>query len=204
MQNSKYLQQFTNAYHTFMKESKHLDQELYDINGMQNILECWKDRDTLGMKYDVDKYKEEANHFFNIFKKEKGLDWIINRCNDVSRFFLEYLSGIEHKSKIYDKPLFITIGNVKLDQKYLFEIDTTNLSEKISNGTKYTTPIDFHVWVTLPDLSIIDMTLDGSLKYYCGNFDVESYKIIMWREDKESILEYEPLYIHTDIRLLID
>lgn len=161
-------------------------------------------RDSIGMKHDVDKYKEKANDFFNVFKKEKGLDWIVNRCNDVSRFFLDYLNAIDHKSVIYDKPLFITIGNVKLNQVYLFDIDTTNLSEKISNDTKYTNPIDFHVWVTLPDLSIIDMTLDGSLKYDCGNFDIESYKIIMWREDKECDLEYEPLYIHTNIRLLID
>ncbi|MBU1667665.1 hypothetical protein KKC13_04545 [bacterium] len=209
MPNHKYLEQFKNAYTSYMRDFPQSKIGEEDVTKMQKYFNyCWENREQEEMKYDVTKYKEEANEFFTAYKTAKGLDWIVNRCNDVSKNFLEYLEKINYQSTAYNKPLFLTIGNVKLEGEDLFTIDNNTLKEKISSCEKYTTPIDFHVWITLPDLSILDMTLDASLLDSEGIRNINSCNMITWREDLLNPyplkLEYQPLYIHTDISLLID
>lgn len=203
---SKYLEQFKSAYKNFEINTNEVNQELEEkIEQMEKYFdECWQKKDSNKMKSDIKKYCELAEEYFKEFKKHKGLESLVKRCHEVSQNFVEITSGLYDEVGINYKPIFITIGNVKYGGEDLYTTDTSNLTERVRRGVKSNVPMDFHVWVTLPDLSIIDISLHSTMLDSEGNEEISKCKIIRWREDKDCEFDFEPLFIHTDIVSLVE
>lgn len=156
------------------------------------------------MKQEIKEYIQIAKSYFEEFKQMKELSSLVNRCHEVSQNFADVITELNKEPGIERKPLFITIGNVKFEDEYLYKADFESLEKRFQDGLKSKVPMDFHVWITLPDLSIIDMTLHASMLNDEGNEDINACQLITDIDGSSSPFEYEPLFVHTDIMSLID
>lgn len=197
--NTNYLTQFVEAYELSLS-----DVSFESIKSREYFESCWAKRNDEQMKKEIQGYIENARDYFEEFKSRKELSSLVKRCHEVSQNFADYICELDKQLDIKRESLFITIGNVKFDGEYLYESDLDSLKKRFQDAIKSKVPMDFHVWITLPDLSIIDMTLHATMLDEEGNDDIKACKLITDFDDSESPFEYEPLLVHNDIMSLID
>ncbi len=196
---SNYLAQFIKAY-----ELSQGTVDFENIKTSEYFEQCWEERNSVQMQQEIIDYTQIAKSYFEEFKQRKELSSLVNRCHEVSQNFADVISELNKELGITRNPLFITIGNVKFKDEYLYKADFEALEKRFQDGIKSKVPMDFHVWITLPDLSIIDMTLHASMLNDEGNEDINVCQLITDVDGSHSLFEYEPLFVHTDIMSLID
>lgn len=202
MKSPKYLEQLYVAYNSFLRVC--IETDTVDIETKKYYEECWKYRDEKETKREVKIYKEYANRYLMEVKVREGLDSLAYRCHQISQNFVENMYRMKNHIDVTERPLLVTIGNVKYAGEYLYKADIPNLEKRFKFGAKSNTPIDFHVWITLPDLSIIDLTLIVTSLVNDGQKNISSLNVTTWREDQESKYEYEPLFLHNNLMSLIE
>lgn len=98
--------------------------------------------------------------------------------------------------KLLNTEVYLTLGNAKVYDQYLFEIEENEIKNLLIN--KVQEPLNIHAWLTLPSMEIIDLTL--ATTYSIANKTEEGLGAAITKHYSELTLgmTYEPMLIGDD------
>lgn len=88
----------------------------------------------------------------------------------------------------------ITIGSVRFQGHPVFEATRSSVAEVINCGHQPNTTLPVHVWLTLDDLTVLDLTIVSTL-IASGDLPANASRILFWREDQPSEFSFEPILV---------
>jgi len=94
-------------------------------------------------------------------------------------------------------PLQITIGAVRVRGQNVFDVTIESVKRTVENGYRKGQTVDVHVWLTLPDLTVLDLTLLSTLRARGDAIDHQS-AVLVWHPSNAGIFDYEPLMLDND------
>lgn len=121
------------------------------------------------------------------------------QCLADSHTFLR--ACLEHKVV---NPLYmtLTVGDVSLDGKRLFNASRETISTAVDQGISTIDTPKFHVWLTLADMTVIDLTIvrqlvaSGAIPEPSSEQDASW--LTVWREERKGRFDYHPILIDDD------
>ncbi|MBY0419339.1 MAG: hypothetical protein K2W88_14915 [Pararheinheimera sp.] len=98
----------------------------------------------------------------------------------------------------------ITIGTVEYRGKKIYDVDKISIKKMIKDGPKIEQQLNAHVWLTLSDLTVLDLTISPTLvdRGYVKSGTLPDY--IIWREDRASDFRYTPILQHNNFIDAVD
>lgn len=123
-------------------------------------------------------------------------------CHAISQSFYENYN----KTKYGDAfPLNITIGNVYYKGKNIYNTNQDKIRSIIHGGRQLDKDLGVHVWLTLENMTVIDLTVLPTLsKKKLFKLKSKSNGILIWREDVKSNFYYEPLLVDNKFMHRVD
>ena len=121
---------------------------------------------------------------------------LANQCHNISQSFFDLCT----KNRITEIcGMAITIGNVRYKGKELYNTTPESIKETIAKGFQPEEPLNLHVWLTLVDMSVLDLTIIPTLisKNMATTKDFKGKNLIVWRKSNDHNLEYTPM-LHDD------
>ncbi|WP_121627792.1 hypothetical protein [Poseidonibacter antarcticus] len=146
-------------------------------------------------------FKKMIKELVIIYYQSVGLINLVNKCHLHSDNFRELLSYYDMEEYAY-----ITVGNVYYKKENIYNLSKQKLKRIINEGKSLNKELDVHVWITLYDMSILDLTIMSTLKnkgLLNSSIDINNPSLI-WKESLESDFYYEPLYIDNDFLEKVD
>jgi hypothetical protein len=89
-------------------------------------------------------------------------------------------------------PLAVTIGNVYYRQNNIYKVTRTSIAQTVAEGFRADKNVDVHVWLTLDDMTVFDLTIVPTL-ISNGLLAADTPPLLMWRETDQSDFKFEPL-----------
>ena len=126
---------------------------------------------------------------------------VVNKCHAVSQSLFETYNN----SAPGGFQLNITVGNVIYKGKNLYNLTRGGLREIIGQGPTATGSLDVHVWLTLEDMTVIDLSIIPTLVHR-GELPESALEepILFWHEGKESNFEYQPILVDNEFMHRVD
>ena len=90
--------------------------------------------------------------------------------------------------------LAITIGSVRFRGRPVFETTRDEVAKLVHAGRQSGNDVPVHVWLTLDDLTVIDLTLISTL-IMSGDLPADAPPVLFWREDCPSEFSFEPVLV---------
>lgn len=122
---------------------------------------------------------------------------IEHSCHAISHGFAETFLNTTLKESL---PLAITIGNVWFKGANIYGVTRDKVDAVIRHGFDASKTIDVHVWLTLSDMTVIDLSILSTL-HSLGLTDSEppaGNRVMLWRDEVRSDFKYEPLLVDND------
>ena len=119
------------------------------------------------------------------------------QCLADSHTFLR--ACIEQKF-VREKYMTLTVGDVSLDGERLFGVTRSTLQECVAQGISTADNPRFHVWLTLADMSVVDLTIMSQL-ISLGKLPEPSAReqwLNVWRAERKGRFDYHPVLIDDD------
>lgn len=88
----------------------------------------------------------------------------------------------------------LTVGSVRFKGESMFDTTRSAIAELIQAGRAPETDLPVHVWLTLDDLTVIDLTIVPTLIKY-GQLPTSTPPVLFWREDAAGDFDFEPLLV---------
>jgi hypothetical protein len=121
---------------------------------------------------------------------------IEHSCHATSHGFALSLSNLMGNAA----PVAITIGNVVYKGKNLYSSTRGSIQNLVQRGFDQSSTIDTHVWLTLSNMQVIDLTIIPTLKAM-GIYEsppLMEHKVLCWREDELGDFDFEPILVDND------
>jgi len=116
-----------------------------------------------------------------------------------------FLNACVEQNIINKNYMTLSVGDVSMDGTPIFNASRTSLSEAMRNGISTVDAPAFHVWLTLADMTVIDLTLISLLEHrdinlYPADKTLSSEKpqAIIWRPERKGRLNYHPVLSDDD------
>jgi hypothetical protein len=128
---------------------------------------------------------------------------IEHSCHAISHGFAESLQLLPLGQEL---PLAITIGNVSYRGTSLYQVTYEKIDAIISHGFDASKTVDVHVWITLQDMTVVDLSLLSTLAAMglTDSLSPSADQVLIWREDSVSDFEYEPLLVDNEFFLKVE
>ncbi len=141
--------------------------------------------------YFSDDYMRKINESIQQF--QFNLNDIAAQCMDFNLQIKKHLEYITKDNFIY------TIGYVQMNNEAMFKQTDKTLEELLKHGVQMekNRTLDIHVWLTLPSMEIIDLTLSTTI----GKVNNDSKwfgRVFMDHPDNFNGMEYIPLLVGDD------
>lgn len=134
---------------------------------------------------------------------EGGYAAVARRCHAVSDGFLRTWKTTKFSEAV---EISITVGNVYFNGESIYPVTKDLLRSIIARGPKLNENLNVHVWLTIENMAVLDLTILPSLKRmrkYNAVLTNDSAPLI-WKEGEKSRFRYEPLLVHNDFFSEID
>ncbi len=119
------------------------------------------------------------------------------QCLADSHTFLQ--ACLEHNI-VNPRYMTLTVGDVSLDGQRLFNASRTTIGTAVEKGISTADEPTFHVWLTLADMTVIDLTLVRQLAA-SGKLpepaDADAW-LTVWRQERKGRFDYHPILIDDD------
>jgi len=127
---------------------------------------------------------------------------IARACHSVSHGFYETWNRTKFAESF---PLTVTIGNVYYKEECIYNVSKSSIKRILNEGNQVATTLDVHVWLTLDDLTVIDLSIISSL-IKMGKVDESAVQnpILIWREIEPSDFCFEPLLVDNNFFRKVD
>jgi hypothetical protein len=165
----------------------------------KTLSEFWKMRDE-------DPYtsmRVVLEHLSSTYVKGIPQESIVNKCHAISQGFWEIFQSSELAIGF---SLNITIGNVIYENNNLYNLDKSRLKIIMNQGHLLSESLDAHVWLTFEDMTVVDLTIMPTL-FFRGMVSEKEWlenPVVIWREDIESPLKYQPLLVDNEFMYRVD
>jgi hypothetical protein len=155
--------------------------------------------------------ENEATHhsFRNIIEKVAN-DYVkkipkndlINNCHIISDGFL---NGIKDLRLFQVVNLYVTIGNIYYKGLNVYNLNEQKLESIINQGFQPDKELPIHVWLTLDDMTVFDLTIIPTLisKGIINSSEIDK-PVLVWRENDISDFLFEPLLVDNDFMNRVD
>lgn len=118
---------------------------------------------------------------------------IEHSCHAISHGFFETWQQLPYSEAF---PLAVTIGNVWIKGRNLYEVTRPSLERLLLEGFNPDSNVDVHVWLTMSDMTVIDLTIMSTLNALgLSQTPYEKNRAVFWHETRPSDLSYEPLLV---------
>lgn len=111
-----------------------------------------------------------------------------------------FLQACIDQNVIGEKYMNLTVGDVSFKGEKLFNATRDTIESAVSNGISTIEKPLFHVWLTLSDLTVIDLTIINHL-ITRGVVEEPAYSdqfINVWRPERKGDYEYHPVLVDDD------
>jgi hypothetical protein len=111
-----------------------------------------------------------------------------------------FLQACVDQNMIGEKYMNLTVGDVSFKGEKLFNATRGTIESAVSNGISTTDKPLFHVWLTLGDLTVIDLTIVNYLDTR-GLLDKPAptdQLLNVWRPERQGDYEYHPVLVDDD------
>jgi len=122
-------------------------------------------------------------------------------CHAVSHGFLQTWNASPY-GRAY--PLAITIGNVWFRGQNVYGATRQTILDVLAAGPQAGKKLPVHVWLTLDDMTVFDLSILASLPRLGFDRVDRSQSVLRWKEGAASDFAYEPLLVHNDFFSLVD
>jgi len=142
---------------------------------------------------DMPSLMEFAIHYAGNCAKRGPIE---HSCHATSHGFALSLSKLMGNAA----PVAITIGNVMYKGKNLYLSTRESIQNLIQRGFDQSSTVDTHVWLTLPNMQVIDLTIIPTLKAM-GIYEPSSLterQVLCWREDELGDFDFDPILVDND------
>ncbi len=163
------------------------DEIPYDRNQISQVISL---EATASKLSELAAFRKLASHYVESCAQRGA---VAHACHAISDAFMMTLSNITQ----IPLPLAITIGDVWVKGKKKYGVNRSGIDQLIRTGFDQSKFVDAHVWLTLSDMTVIDLTIlstlhaEGALDGVNGLGD----GILVWREDEPSDYVFEPLLV---------
>ncbi len=91
----------------------------------------------------------------------------------------------------------LTVGNVYYKGSNVYKTSKTKIKQMIRSGPQLSETLDLHVWLTLDDMTIYDLSIIPTLraKGYIKHKQGSSPEVLVFRPGEKSDYEYRPLLV---------
>jgi len=101
-----------------------------------------------------------------------------------------------------ERYMTLTVGDVSFDGESLFKTTRQTIEDCVANGISTVDQPGFHVWLTLVDMTIIDLTivrmLAGERKLRAPDPHAPEQWLNVWRPERKGRFDYHPILIDDD------
>jgi len=125
---------------------------------------------------------------------------IAHNCHAVSDGFLKTWESTQCSQGL---PLTITIGNVWFRNQNIYGATAQTVLDLLSEGPVARKKLPVHVWLTLDDMTVFDLTILALLPLL-GSKSTDQSSVLVWRDGVSNEFSYEPLLIHNGFFGLVD
>jgi hypothetical protein len=114
-----------------------------------------------------------------------------------------FLQACIDQNVIGDKYMNLTVGDVSFKGEKLFKATRGTAESAVSNGISTADEPLFHVWLTLADLTVIDLTIINHLttRGLVEKPASTDQLINVWRPERKGDYEYHPVLVDDDFML---
>jgi hypothetical protein len=97
-------------------------------------------------------------------------------------------------------PLAMTIGNVWFRGNNIYKVTRQKIDQIIREGFVPDKTVDVHVWLTLSNMTVVDLTLLSTLSALGLSESAPSRddRVLFWQEATPGDFEFEPLLVDND------
>ena len=90
----------------------------------------------------------------------------------------------------------ITIGNVYYRGQNVYKTTKSKIKQILAEGFQPTKTLDVHVWLTLSDMTVVDLSILSTAE--AKGSEIKKYSdshVLIWRDGQPSDFHYEPLLV---------
>lgn len=116
---------------------------------------------------------------------------VAHSCHAVSHGFYETWKNFEWGEAF---PLSVTIGNVYYKGENIYNTSKDAIAQITKNGFQRGEAVDAHVWLTLDDMTVIDLTILSTL-HARGILAASPSRFLLWREEIPTDFVFEPILV---------
>lgn len=128
---------------------------------------------------------------------------IEHSCHATSHGFAETFNSLPFADEV---PLAITIGNIYYKGKNIYGVTHRKIEHILTKGFEPEKTIDVHVWLTLVDMTVLDLTVLSTL-HALGLSEVAPTRgnsVLVWNQGSHPEIEFEPLLVDNDFFSKVD
>lgn len=194
-----YLEQFVESLKFLTKFNKEYRKSNIDFIELKSTLKGFQATETHEM-YEQMRYVIEQMAL--LYQHQIPLEHLVNHCHSISHGFWETYTN-HPASKGFT--LSVTVGNVYYKGESVYNLTKSKLKQIISKGKVLDEELPVHVWVTLEDMTVFDLTIIPTLihKGLLDESEVTS-NLLVWNEEHSGDFVFEPLLIDNDFMHRVD
>ncbi|MDC0434102.1 hypothetical protein OAM69_00480 [bacterium] len=111
-----------------------------------------------------------------------------------------FLNACLAQKIVNEKYMTLTVGDVSFDGQKLFDVSRSTLESAVAQGISTQDKPRFHVWLTLADMTIVDLTIINqlaSLLHICAPSS-DNELLNVWRTERKGRFDYHPMLVDDD------
>ena len=111
-----------------------------------------------------------------------------------------FLQACVEQQIVNEKYMTLTVGDVSYKGNRLFNADRLTMEAVVSKGISTQDEPLFHVWLTLADMTVIDLTIIRQLqqKQLIPAGDTSDQPLHVWRAERPGQFDYFPILVDDD------
>ncbi|ELH5152256.1 hypothetical protein V9K20_003506 [Vibrio cholerae] len=187
-----YLDQFVDSIKFLEKVDSSFDTKQLDFVAIHNMYKDLDSESTTNYYQSMHSFLRKASSEYAVYFARTNE--LAHQCHSVCENFKNALNQLPEAEGIDFK---VTVGNVFYKGKNIYRLNRKSLKEIVEAGPQLDKVLDVHVWLTLDDMTVYDLTILSTLEAKGlepkGTFPYPS--VLVWRHDIKSDFNYKPLLV---------
>lgn len=167
----------------------HLDEEIAQI-----LEQTFKNTAAKSMQEPFFSIRQRVCSLAQTFAADQSAEAFSYQCLADSHTFLQ---ACLKEREVKEQYMTLTVGDISFDGKKLFGTSRQTLQQAVETGISTRDTPKFHVWLTLVDMTVIDLTI---ALYLIKTEHIEpptsdDQWLTVWRPERKGRLDYHPMLI---------
>jgi len=126
---------------------------------------------------------------------------VANACHSVSHAFRHNFRSLPGVGEMFE--VAITVGNVYYRGENIYQASRESIRGLIEQGPRDGEELPVHVWLTIEDMTVLDLTILASLRHR-GQYVGTDKGALVWKESNPGDFHFEPLLVDNMFATRVD